>query len=61
MLIFYDFEVSKLCVFDDDLEEYIKLNKAYAEFMKHKVTDSSYSDDYSTWLAEAEEDMEKEM
>jgi len=61
MLIFYDFEVSKLCVFDDDLEEYIRLNKAYAEFMKQKVTESSYSEDYSEWLLEQSEDLENEL
>jgi len=62
MLIFYDFEVSKLCVFDDDLEEYIRLNKAYAKYMSNKNLEGSYTQDYHQWINEqAEEEMEQDL
>ena len=61
MLVFSDFEVSKLCIFDDDVEEYISLNKAYAKFMNEKFPNSSYMDDYYDWLQQDEEELSNEL
>lgn len=53
MLVFSDFNVSKLCVFDRDMDEEDKLNYEYVHFMYNKFGEE-YKNDYNNYYEELE-------
>jgi len=61
MLVFSDFYVSKLCIFDEDIEENQKLNEAYVNFLYNKFAQAGYKNDYDNYYESIQNEDEMEM
>ena len=61
MLVFSDFYVSKLCIFDEDIEESQKLNEAYVNFLYNRFAQAGYKNDYDNYYESIQNEDEMEM